>query len=110
MSRAHDIAGLLASKILRWAEGSDVEPREPAAIDSPIVVEKWFDRQGLARHFACSLPMIDAAVHDGMPYSVIFGRKKFHASEVEDWLERTGRLEHRGEVPSKQVTNGQAVI
>jgi hypothetical protein len=31
-----------------------------------------------------------------MPYAVIFGRVKFHASEAETWLEQTGQLERRG--------------
>ena len=60
-------------------------------------LERWLDRQGLARHFVCSLPMIDSAIRDGMPYTEIFGRKKFRASEVESWLEATGRLVRRGD-------------
>ena len=58
--------------------------------------EPWLDKRGLAAHLGCSVRSIEYAVRDGMPSAVIFGRVKFRASEVERWLEQTGRLERRG--------------
>lgn len=60
-------------------------------------LEPWLDKKGLAEFFACSVRSIEFAVVDGMPYTEIFGRKKFHASEVEAWLEANGRLERHGD-------------
>lgn len=72
------------------------------------ILEPWLDKKGLARHLACSVRSIEFAIVDGMPHTVIFGRVKFRASEVEAWLERNGRLEHRGETVDTPSDNGMA--
>jgi len=61
------------------------------------MTEHWLDKRGLAEHLACSVRSIEQAVHDGMPHAVIFGRVKFHASEVEAWLEARGHLVRCGQ-------------
>lgn len=74
--------------------------------------ESWLDKKGLARHLACSVRSIEFAIVDGMPHTIIFGRVKFRASEVEIWLERNGRLERRGETvdtPSDDKMAGRRV-
>lgn len=58
--------------------------------------EPWLDKRGLAEHLACSVRSIEFAVAAGMPHAIIFGRVKFRASEAEQWLEDTGRLQRRG--------------
>jgi hypothetical protein len=35
-------------------------------------------------------------VAEGMPSAMIAGRRKFRASEVEEWLERVGHLRRDG--------------
>jgi hypothetical protein len=61
------------------------------------LAERWLDKRALAAHLSCSTRSIELAIVDGMPHAIIFGRAKFRASEVEGWLERTGRLQRRGE-------------
>ena len=45
--------------------------------------ERWLDKKGIAEHLSCSSRSIEVAIVDGLPYTEIFGRKKFKASEVE---------------------------
>jgi hypothetical protein len=71
------------------------------------VTEQWLDKKGIAKHLSCSTRSIELAIVDGMPHAIIFGRAKFHASEVETWLEETGRLDRRGIVSGNG--NGPAV-
>jgi hypothetical protein len=49
---------------------------------------------------------IETAIAEGMPHAVIFGRRKFRASEAERWLEEHGHL-RRGIVGSDSA-NGAA--
>jgi hypothetical protein len=65
--------------------------------ESDTLPERWLDKRALAEHLACSIRSIDLAVKDGMPHAIIFGRRKFRVSEVEAWLEATGRLTLRGD-------------
>jgi hypothetical protein len=58
--------------------------------------ERWLDKRACAEHFGCSVRSIELAMTEGLPYAVIFGRPKFQATDVEQWLERTGRLVRRG--------------
>lgn len=60
------------------------------------MTDPWLDKRACAEHFGCSVRSIETAVAEGMPHAIIFGRPKFQATEVEQWLERTGRLERRG--------------
>jgi hypothetical protein len=60
-------------------------------------LEPWLDKRGLAAHLSCSVRSVETALAAGMPHAVIFGRPKLRASEVEPWLERTGRLERHGD-------------
>jgi len=55
----------------------------------------WLDKRGLAQHLACSVRSIDNAIADGLPHAVIFGRVKFQAADVEQWLEQHGYLTRR---------------
>jgi hypothetical protein len=64
-------------------------------------IESWLDKRGLATYLQCSIRSIENAVSDGLPHAIIFGRAKFRASEVEAWLETTGRLERRGTLPAR---------
>jgi hypothetical protein len=73
-----------------------------------VSTEPWLSKQDLARHLSCSVRSIEFAVRDGCPHAIIFGRKKFRASEVEAWLESTGGLERRGDQPILSTTNGPA--
>jgi hypothetical protein len=75
---------------------------------SGLALEPWLDKRGLARHLACSTRSIELAVAAGMPHAIIFGRVKFHASEAEAWLERTGQLERRGDTADTVLDNGLA--
>jgi hypothetical protein len=59
-------------------------------------LEKWLDKRGLAEHLSCSVRSIQTALAEGMPHTIIFGRVKFHATAVEEWLEANGHLERRG--------------
>jgi hypothetical protein len=60
-------------------------------------VEKWLDKKELAEHLSCSVRSIQTALAEGCPHVRIFGRVKFHASEVEVWLEQHGYLERPGD-------------
>lgn len=59
-------------------------------------LEPWLDKRALAAHLGCGIRWIEQRVQDGMPHTVIAGRNKFRASQVEPWLEGHGHLEHRG--------------
>jgi hypothetical protein len=77
---------------------ADVTPLSatPASRTSPG--EPWLDKRGLADHLSCSVRSIEAALAEGLPHAVIFGRVKFQVSEVEPWLEQNGRLKRRGRI------------
>jgi hypothetical protein len=64
---------------------------------SDLERESWLDKRGLAAHLSCSVRSIELAIVDGLPHAIIFGRAKFRASEVEAWLQATGRLERCGD-------------
>jgi hypothetical protein len=57
-----------------------------------IELERWLDKRGLASHLGCGIRWIEMRVAEGMPSTMIAGRRKFRASEVEEWLERAGHL------------------
>jgi hypothetical protein len=69
---------------------------------SAVSLEPWLDKRGLAGHLGCSTRSIDLAVKEGMPHAIIFGRRKFRASEAEAWLEATGGLKRRGTLPTPE--------
>jgi len=58
--------------------------------------EPWLDKRRLADHLGCGIRWIEMRVVEGMPCAMIAGRRKFRASEVEDWLERVGYLRRSG--------------
>ncbi|HET7052788.1 MAG TPA: hypothetical protein VFI09_02585 [Solirubrobacterales bacterium] len=66
--------------------GADVIPLEP-----------WLDKRGIATFFDCSVRWIELRMEEGLPHAHIAGRAKFHASEVEPWLEAHGYIDRRGE-------------
>jgi hypothetical protein len=66
--------------------------------------EPWLDKRGLANHLACSIRSIENALAEGMPHATIFGRIKFHVSDVEPWLEEHGHLELAGD---RTTINGE---
>jgi hypothetical protein len=70
--------------------------------------ERWLDKRACAEHFGCSVRSIEQAMHDGLPHAVIFGRPKFQATDVEQWLERMGRLERRGTLNGGEPCPGDA--
>jgi hypothetical protein len=57
-----------------------------------VQLERWLDKRGLADHLGCGIRWIEMRVVEGMPSAMIAGRRKFRASEVEEWLERAGHL------------------
>jgi hypothetical protein len=57
-----------------------------------IPQEPWLNKRRLAEHLGCGIRWIEMRVAEGMPCAMIAGRRKFRASEVEDWLERAGHL------------------
>lgn len=61
-------------------------------------LEPWLDKRSLAAHLGCGIRWIEYRLEDGMPHTLLAGRVKFRASEVEPWLEAHGHLERRGEV------------
>lgn len=66
------------------------------------VLEPWLDKRQLAAHLAISVRSVDRMMAAGCPHAIIFERAKFHASEVEEWLEARGRLERRGRLADTQ--------
>jgi len=64
-------------------------------VNSPEL-ERWMTKREIADFFGCSVRSIERGMSEGMPFSYIFGSAKFRPSEVEAWLESTGRLERRG--------------
>ena len=64
---------------------------------SSLPLEPWLDKRALAAHLACSVRKIEYLMHAGMPHAMLLGKAKFRVSEVEPWLEHTGRLQRRGE-------------
>jgi hypothetical protein len=65
-------------------------------IELSAAPEPWLDKKGLAEYLACSVRSIELAIVDGLPWVEIMGRKKFRASQVEEWLEANGRLIRHG--------------
>jgi hypothetical protein len=57
-----------------------------------IQLEPWLDKRALANHLGCGIRWIEMRTAEGMPSAIIAGRRKFRASEVEEWLERAGHL------------------
>lgn len=60
-------------------------------------LEPWLDKKALAEHLGCKVRWIEYRMHEGMPHTILAGRCKFRASEVEPWLEQHGYLQRRGE-------------
>lgn len=60
---------------------------------SPVVqLEPWRNKRELAAFFGCSVRWIESRLAEGMPSAMIAGRRKFRASECEEWLERAGQI------------------
>lgn len=55
-------------------------------------LEPWITKREIAKFFGASVRWIDDRLADGMPSAMIAGKRKFRASEVEDWLEKEGFL------------------
>lgn len=56
-------------------------------------LEPWLSYTELARHLGdCSVRWLEYRVAEGMPCALIAGRRKFKASEAENWLAREGHL------------------
>lgn len=55
-------------------------------------LEPWLGYAELARHLDCSARWLEYRVAEGMPCALIAGRRKFKASEAENWLAREGHL------------------
>jgi hypothetical protein len=60
---------------------------------SVTALEPWFTKRQIAEHFGCSVRWIEDRLRDGLPSAMIAGRRKFKASECEDWLRRAGYIE-----------------
>lgn len=60
---------------------------------SVTALEPWLDKRGLADHLGCGIRWVEMRVAEGMPCTMIAGRRKFKVSEVEPWLERAGHIE-----------------
>ncbi len=56
----------------------------------------WYDKEGLAKHFACSVSWVEKRTQEGMPCARIAGRLKFKLTEVEPWLEDHDYIERKG--------------
>lgn len=65
--------------------------------DNVTQLEPWMDKKHLAAHLGCGVRWIEYRIDEGMPHTLIAGRCKFRASEVEPWLEAHGYLQRRGE-------------
>lgn len=63
-----------------------------------IGLEPWLDKRGIAAHLGCSVSWVEKRMAEGMPHSLIAGRCKYRASQVEPWLEQHGYIEQRGEL------------
>lgn len=59
---------------------------------SVTTLEPWVDKKGLAQFFGCSVRWIESRIQEGMPSAIIAGKRKFRASECEEWLERMQHL------------------
>lgn len=70
--------------------------------------EAWVDKRGLAAHLACSVRSVEAAMAEGLPHAVIFGRAKFRLTDVEAWLEVQGLLRPEGGAASVARDRGVA--
>jgi excisionase family DNA binding protein len=52
--------------------------------------EPWLTKKQLAAYVGFSTRWVELRVREGMPSTIIGGRRRFHVSEVEAWLkERT---------------------
>lgn len=73
-------------------------PDEPEREPSPLGhLEPWLDLHGIADHFAVSERWIRMRMDEGLPSTIIGGRTKFRASQVERWLDDNGHIERRGD-------------
>jgi excisionase family DNA binding protein len=74
------------------------------------VLERWLDKRGLAEYLGYSVRSVERMIVDGMPHVVMLGRVRAKASEVEAWLEETGRLKRRGEsIPTDSDPPGATI-
>lgn len=74
-----------------------------------LTLEPWADKRALAKHLGCSIRSIQTILVEGCPHARIFGRVMFRVSEVETWLEATGRLERGGTLDGKDEMARQRV-
>lgn len=55
-------------------------------------LEPWLTLAELAEHLKVSPRWLKYRIKEGMPSSIIAGRRKFKASTCEDWLEKEGHM------------------
>lgn len=55
-------------------------------------LEPWLDKAKLAEWLSCGITWIEERTAEGMPSAIIAGKRKYRASEVEEWLERSGHI------------------
>jgi hypothetical protein len=48
--------------------------------------EPWLSRRQVAAYFGFSTRWVELRVREGMPSEVIGGRRRFRASDCEEWL------------------------
>jgi putative heme degradation protein len=57
-----------------------------------VQLEPWLDKKGLSDFYSCGITKIEEMTAKGMPSAMIFGKRKYRASECEAWLERAGEI------------------
>lgn len=59
---------------------------------SAVSLEPWLDKRGLAGHLCCSVRQVERYMAAGAPHATLGRGVRFRISEVQMWLEETGRL------------------
>lgn len=60
---------------------------------SVTTLEPWISIDDVASFFGISRRWLEYRLEDGLPSAKIAGKRRFRASEVEDWLSKEGFLE-----------------
>lgn len=75
-------------------EGEEVGRKNEKALEAK---PGWYDKRRFAAYFDTSIRTVERWMAEGMPHAVIGGKIKFKLEESEPWLERTGKLERKGD-------------
>jgi hypothetical protein len=62
---------------------------------TPQLPERWLSKREVADHYGFSVRWVEIQIGRGMPARMIGGQRRMRLSEVDGWLQPTGRAGRR---------------